>query len=438
MGEMKTKSLADKADEVVNFKGFMQFCKDTGAAKEKAISDAADHIEKHNSDVKTLGKEIEKLDASANEAENDKAKSTSEYEEEQAEYQKTHAEYEANIQDLAAGVSMLKSMMSATNAASFVQKMVAKKTLPASAHKVLSAFLATSSSSELDAPEGAKYESQSGGIVEMLEGLGTKMENEKRDLEQENLKSQGAYQVVQQTLVDQIDQHKTMRNHKASTKKDKESASKQAAGDVASTETAKASDEAYLKDLYAECAIKSSDFEQKQKLRSGEVAALNKAIEIIGGGAVAGAADKHLPSMVQTTAFAQLRSDADALKKPSQTAVASFLQAQGRRLNSRVLSALALRAKDDPFGKVKKMIQDMVYKLMEEANQEAEHEGFCDTEMGTNKQTRDQKSSMVDELTASIEEMTSAISQLSQQIGDLDGQIAETNEAVTKATSLRT
>ena len=45
----------------------------------------------------------------------------------------------------------------------------------------------------------------------------------------------------------------------------------------------------------------------------------------------------------------------------------------------------------DPFKSVKKMIKDMVVKLMEEANEEAEHKGWCDTELSTNEQTRKQK-----------------------------------------------
>merc|ERR1719301_329981 len=33
------------------------------------------------------------------------------------------------------------------------------------------------------------------------------------------------------------------------------------------------------------------------------------------------------------------------------------------------------------------MIKDLIVRLMEEANQEAEHKGWCDTELSTNEQT---------------------------------------------------
>jgi len=448
MNDMKAKGLKEKDGEIVAFKTTMQFCKDTIANKEKAVADAKDliaklsaDIEQYNSDAKVLGKEIEKLDASADEATNEAAASTTEFEEQKTDYENTHAEYETNIADIEVGTSQLKSMMSATNAASLIQKMTSNSRLPKRAHRVLEAFLATSSAIELEsaAPEGSKFDSQSGGIVEMMEGLTSKMEDEKTTLEQEFVKTRGSYQMMQQTLTGQIDQHKTMRNMKAGTKKDKESSASAAEGEKASTKTSKASDEQFLKDLYVECATKSSEYESNQKIRAGEVTALNKAIEIIAGGAVSGASEKHLPQLVQTSvaaaSFAQLRNA--AAKQQSQSAAASFLQAQGRRLSSRVLSTLSQRVAEDPFAKVKKMIQDMVYKLMEEANEEAEHKGFCDTELGTNKMTREQKTTTVNELTASIEEMTAKISTLSDEIGDLSGQIGDIDAAVAEATAIR-
>merc|ERR1719443_2695779 len=73
------------------------------------------------------------------------------------------------------------------------------------------------------------------------------------------------------------------------------------------------------------------------------------------------------------------------------------------------------------------MIEDMVYKLMEEANEEAEHKGFCDQEMGTNKMTREQKATDVEELTASVEETTA----------DLSEQMSEIDASTQKATAIR-
>jgi len=91
----------------------------------------------------------------------------------------------------------------------------------------------------------------------------------------------------------------------------------------------------------------------------------------------------------------------------------------------------------DPFKKVKKMVKDLIVKLMEEANNEAEHKGFCDMEMATNKNTRDKKSEDVINLTASIDELKASIAKISQDIEGLSAEIAELDAAVAKATTER-
>merc|ERR1711934_479642 len=96
----------------------------------------------------------------------------------------------------------------------------------------------------------------------------------------------------------------------------------------------------------------------------------------------------------------------------TQNRVAQYLQAQASKLNSRVLAAVAAHAADDPFKKVKKMIKDLIVRLMEEANEEAEHKGWCDTELSTNEQTRKEKTESVQMLTAEIDELNASIAEL--------------------------
>merc|ERR1719265_1386563 len=79
----------------------------------------------------------------------------------------------------------------------------------------------------------------------------------------------------------------------------------------------------------------------------------------------------------------------------------------------------------------------MIVKLMEEANAEAEQKGFCDTELATNKQTRDIKSDKVDELTSGIEEHNAKKEKLTNEIAELSEAIATLKEEQAKATALR-
>merc|ERR1719386_514543 len=83
------------------------------------------------------------------------------------------------------------------------------------------------------------------------------------------------------------------------------------------------------------------------------------------------------------------------------------------------------------------MVKDMIAKLMQEAQEEAEHKGFCDTEMSTNKMTRDQKSDEVASLKAQTEELSAQIQELAENISALGAAIAESDAAVAKATTMR-
>merc|ERR1711879_558997 len=110
---------------------------------------------------------------------------------------------------------------------------------------------------------------------------------------------------------------------------------------------------------------------------------------------------------------------------------------QSRQLNSRVLSTLASRVAADPFRKVKKMIKDLIVRLMEEANEEAEHKGWCDTELSTNEQTRKEKTEAVETLHAEIDELQASIAKLTEEIGELSKAIADLDAAMAEATEIR-
>merc|ERR1719456_158478 len=83
------------------------------------------------------------------------------------------------------------------------------------------------------------------------------------------------------------------------------------------------------------------------------------------------------------------------------------------------------------------MINDMISKLMEEANEEAEHKAWCDTEMATNKHTRDAKSDEADKLSAEIDFLTAKSAKLTEDITELSNGIATLDKAVAEATAMR-
>merc|ERR1719356_2131976 len=235
----------------------------------------------------------------------------------------------------------------------------------------------------------------------MMEKLLDKFIEERTVLEKEEMNSKQAFEMLVQDLTAQIDQAKQDRTEKAVSKAKKLQAKADAKGDLTETTTTKEADKKYLADLVPTCEQKASDFESRQQLRTEELEAIAKAIEILSSDQVTGHAEKYLPTLVQRAAsLAQLRSSSAGA--PQQRA-AEFLRGRAVEINSRVLSALSVRVADDPFAKVKKMIKDLIVRLMEEANEEAEHKGWCDTELATNEQTRKEKTEAVETLHAEID-----------------------------------
>merc|ERR1719465_276513 len=413
---MLEKGKKEKHDEQVQFAAYKQFCDDATVEKKRAISEANEKIDmlkadiqKYTADAAQLTKEIAELDEDISIWEGDIKAATKVREIEKTDYDATHKDYSESVDALQRAIAVLKKQAHDRKQASLVQVSSLKSLnlIPPAAKKAIDSFLQSVEPTEglaVSAPEANAYEFQSSGVVEMLEKLLDKFIDERTTLEKEEMNSKHAYDMLMQDLKAQIDQATQDRTEKAETKSKKLQAKADAEGDLSDTITTRDADQKYLDDLVATCEEKASDFESRQQLRAEEIEAIEKAIEIISSGAVAGNADKHLPSLLQGkgAALAQLRADA---RSPTQARVAQYLQEQGRHLNSRVLSALALRVSDDPFKKVKKMIKDLIVRLMEEANEEAEHKGWCDTELSTNEQTRKEKTEAVETLHAEIDEL---------------------------------
>jgi hypothetical protein len=448
MDDMLVKGKKEKAEEQVTFSTYKQFCQSTSAEKTRDIANAKDDIiqlkadiEKAAADALAAASELKVLGADIDEWSAQKSEALAIRAKENADFMAIQGEYIDAIDATERALQVLKS-----SPGQFLQvkqsllQLSAINRMPAAKQVIVSFLQKDRDPAEALIEESHKqtpktYESSSGGIIDMVKDLASKFKEEKYALETEEAKKQHASSMVVQDLTDNIERSSKESDMKTSFKAKREKDGAEAEGELADTTASLGSDTEYLADLTKECATKAADYEKKQVVRAGEIEALMKAIEIMSGAAVGGGT-KYLPSLVQqkATSFAQLRS---LLTNPVQSRVAGFLKSRAKKMNSRILSLIAVRVAEDPFKKIKKMIQDMVDKLMEEANEEAEHKGFCDTEMGTNKNTRDTKTSEVDSLTAEIEELTAAIAKLGKDAADLAAEITAIDDAVFQATNVR-
>jgi hypothetical protein len=448
--EMLAKGKAEKHDEQVTFATYKQFCDDTSVNKKRMIKEGEQtmemltaDIQKAVADASQLSKEISEHEADISTWNGDSKASSKVRSIEKADYDATHKDYSESVDALQRAIQILKKQAYDRKQKSSLVEVSALKALPlipSDAKRVIDAFLQQEPADGLDvsAPDASGYEFQSHGIIEMLEKLHDKFIDERTGLEKQETNSRHAHDMLQQDLKAQIGQATQDHGEKSVSKAKTLQAKADAQGDLTDTTATRDQDKKYLSDLTSTCEMKASDFESRQQLRGEEIQAIEKAIEILSGSSVAGAAEKHLPQLLQAkvggSSLAQMRTQGSPA---AQDRAVQFLREQAGRLNSHVLSALAVRASEDPFSKVKKMIKDLIVRLMEEANEEAEHKGWCDTELSTNEQTRKEKTAAVETLHAEIDELEASVAKLTEDLAALAAAIADLDAAMAKATTMR-
>merc|ERR1719247_3686703 len=292
---------------------------------------------------------------------------------------------------------------------------------------------------DYEAPEANAYEFQSGGIIEMLKKLKDEFRSKLADCQKEEMNSKHAHDMVVQDLVDSIENSNQSIEDKKITKARKEEKAAQDKKELAATINMKTEDEKTLSDMEVECKEKKLSFGEKQQLRTEEIEAIGQAIDILQNPDALGNAEKHL-SLAQTsqeTAFTQLRGQESVESAGVRGRVRDFIRSEGKRLHSHNLALLAEKLVADPFGKVTKMIDDMITRLLNEANEDAQHEGFCDKEIGKSKVTRNKLSEDIDALEAAVEDGKATIMMLAEEIALLTKEVADLDASTKEATKIR-
>merc|ERR1719355_259619 len=118
--------------------------------------------------------------------------------------------------------------------------------------------------------------------------------------------------------------------------------------------------------------------------------------------------------------------------------VAAKLQQLGKKYHSFALMQLAGHAASDPFVKIRGLIEEMMAKLLKEAQEEASQKAFCDKEMGESTKSQAIKTAKIEKLKARMDEAATTIATLEEGIKTLQAEIAEIDSSQSEATAIRT
>jgi len=458
LSDLQAKILAEGAEAQKVYEEFAEFCehrsKDlqfeikTGKT-EKAELEAT--IAKEIATAGSLGEKIDELAAGIAADEGDLKAAT-------AIRTKEHADFSAEEAELVEVIDMLKraigileremakggaAMLQLKNARSVVQAistLVQAASLSAQDGAKLTALIQNSQQADDDdagAPAAAVYEGHSSDIIDTLENLLEKAEQQLADARAKETAAQNNYEMLKQSLEDDIRfANKDMDEAKTSLAASGE-AKATAEGDLSVTNKDLAADTAALADLHKDCLGKAQDFEAATKSRTEELKALAEAKKVLAE--TTSGADTitygltqvsflQLNSMEGLVQFEAIRLIRDLARKQSSSSLAQL----ATRMDMAMHSGVA-----DPFAKVKGLISDMIAKLEEAAGADATEKAFCDKELAETTAKKEEKTAEIEKLTTKIDQMSAASAKLKEEVAALQKALADLAAAQSEMDKLR-
>merc|ERR1719420_645401 len=203
--------------------------------------------------------------------------------------------------------------------------------------------------------------------------------------------------------------------------------------DLDDTQKALMDDKKFLADLDKNCAIKTEEHAENQKLRSEELLALADTIKILNDDDALELFKKTLPG---ASSFMQMStSKADQ----QQRALATIRAAQhaGSKRPELNFLALALQGKKVDFGKVIGMIDEMVSVLTKEQQDDNDKKEYCEMQFDVSDDKKKATERSVSNLEKAIAKEKEAIATLADEIKALEDAIVALDKSVAEATEQR-
>merc|ERR1719316_2548089 len=204
----------------------------------------------------------------------------------------------------------------------------------------------------------------------------------------------------------------------------------QAKQDQEQTEASLAADIKFLANLKEQCANIDEEFEQRTKTRNLEMQAVSKALEFLTSEEAQDLVSRTL-GLAQRASFAQRLMQAHESKARLQAA--QRLDALAKTSHDPRLSAIAVRARIDAFGKVKESLQAMIDKLLQEKEDEIKQKDFCVDSLNTNSRNTENEDRNKADAAAKAEAHGEAMAKLKKEIEQLKAEIADMHVEIKKA-----
>jgi len=450
LDELKGKVASDLENESKLMEEYSMWCDEEANTKEDAITsskrtigDLKATIEDSKATIGTLTSTIDELTQKISSEEADLTAATEIRDKEHADFAASEKELVDTVDSLERATSVLKKNLGfmqtgkaakvLASVASGLSKIVEASWVNAHQKSVIQSLL-QSQSGESDEdlslqPQAtsAAYSSQSSGILDTIADMQEKAEESLSSSRKDEMEAQHAYAMLKQGLEDSISVAKKQLGEATQTRATTEEELHAAEGALTETEATLAADTKYLAELKQSCETKATEWAARQKQAGEETAAIEKAKEILSEGVKV-----FLQTSSRVKSLAQEEESAD-----TRAQAVRVLSGLSKKFHSFALVELASRARSDPFGKVRGLIEDMIAKLTKEAAEEADQKSFCDEEIGESKSKQADLTGKLDKTSARIQKAEADKAKLLEDIKTLESEIAEIDAGQAEATAVR-
>merc|ERR1719359_14287 len=281
------------------------------------------------------------------------------------------------------------------------------------------------------------YESSSGGIVTAIEEMQGKAEDTLSDLRKKEMQAAHSYDMVKGTLDGEIKNSEDKLSIAKSSNAGATEAEGAANGELTETKKTKAADESYAATLKTDCETKASEWSERQKSATEEMAVIDKAKEILTSGVSAFVQVNINNAVKKYKKWDPDQDDEDDKTAARRDRVVTLLKNLATTHHSYALQQMSSMARSDPFVKIRGLIEDMIAKLLKKAQEEATQKAFCDEEIGKSKKSQDEKQTKIDEYQTRIDGASSTIATLTEDVKTLESEIAGIDKSQAEATEMR-
>jgi len=476
--DLQIQVLAEGEAEAATYNKFACFCKTTQGDKSDSIKTGKDDKTSLTADIKKFSKQRDDLDgkiaglvADIKAAEKQMKEATEKSDAELAVYQTNEADLKAALSALNDAIKVLKSSKSP----SLVQLQSISQTIQRAAlmadalglggaqvQKAATFFLQNG-----DVPvEMEDYKFHSSGIVDTLEKLLGDFRKTKASVDADETDRVQTHNNFIQDRTDFVKAQTLAMNQAKKAREGKIEDIGTASQELSTVSAQLLDDMEYLDELNTICSEKAKTWDQRSKLRANELTALTQATGIVKDtvasktqSATLRFAQKgtvlHLADAVANSdnAMEAIEEEAEATESMSflqkrsvrkhdgdngRSIIVSLLKGKGQELKSTLLTSLAMKIQGDgTFTKIKKLIQDLIERLLSEAAGEANKKGYCDKATADSTQKRQYSADEVEDLNAKMAKLEALSAKLNEEISTLSGEIGQLNLAVSTANKER-